>query len=135
MNDFLGRAGAVLARDERVRAVWGFGSQARGEAFETSDVDVAVLLGGPVSLREELRLRSLVVEALARDDVDFVVLNHAPPLLRYEVIAAGSRLFARDEEEADDFEMRAARECWDTAHLREVQQRLAREAQLEAMGR
>jgi hypothetical protein len=135
MSDELQQAATELARDLRVKAVWGFGSRARDEAVETSDVDVAVLLDGRLSLRDELRLRSKVIEALGRDDVDLVVLNQAPPLLRYEVIAAGSRLFARDEENADDFEMRAARECWDTAHLREVQQRLAREAQLEAMGR
>lgn len=135
MTDELQRAAAILAQDERVLAVWGFGSRARGEATETCDVDVAVLLDRPVSLMEELRLRSRVVQELARDDVDLVILNQAPPLLRYEAIAAGCRLFARDEDQALDFEVRAARECWDTAHLREVQQRLAREAQLGAMGR
>lgn len=89
---------------------------------------MAVLLDREIGLGEELRLRAVVVEALRRDDVDLVVLNHAPPLLSYEVIAAGNRLFARDDEEADRYEERAARECFDTAHLRKVQQRLAREA-------
>ncbi len=127
-HDDLDTAAHRLAEDPRVLAVWGFGSRARSEAGPASDVDVAVLLDAPLPLREELRLRASVVERLHRDDVDFVVLNTAPPLLRYEVVAAGDRRFARDEETADRFEERAVRECFDTAHLREVQQRLAREA-------
>lgn len=109
-------------------AVWGFGSRARGEALAQSDVDLAVLLDREIDLPEELRLRSRVTEALRRDDVDLVVLNSAPPLLRYEVVAAGKRLFARDEEAADRFEERVARECFDTAYLRKVQQNLSRRA-------
>lgn len=126
----LNEAAARLATDPRVVAVWGFGSRARGETIASSDVDLAVLLDQEVSLREELRLRSTVVEELRRDDVDLVILNGAPPLLRYEAVAAGARLFARDEEAADRFEERAVREALDTAYLREVQQRLAREARV-----
>lgn len=127
MRDELEVTAERLSRDPRVLAVYGFGSHARGEAGPGSDVDLAVLLEGPVGLVEELRLRSAAVEALRRDDVDLVVLNHAPPLLRYEVVAAGQRLFSRDDEVVDDFEHRAAMSCFDTAHLRATQQRLVRE--------
>ncbi len=109
-------------------AVYGFGSVARGTAGPRSDVDMAVLLDRSLSLKDELRLRSRVVQALRRDDIDFVVLNHAPPLLRYEVVAAGRRLFARDSEAADRFEERAAMECFDTAFLRSTQQQILRDA-------
>jgi predicted nucleotidyltransferase len=128
MSDELERAADRLARDPRVFAVYGFGSRARGVPGPESDVDVAVLLEHPLSLGDELRLRAEVVEELRRDDVDLVVLNQAPPLLRWEVVSAGRRLFARDDEAADRFERRAAMECFDTAYLRATQQRLAREA-------
>ena len=128
MSQELERAADRLARDPRVLAVWGFGSRARGEAGPASDVDVAVLLDRPLDLAAELALRADVVDELHRDDVDLVILNAAPPLLRYEVVAAGSRLFARDDEAADAFERRAAMECFDTAHLRAVQQAYARDA-------
>lgn len=130
-NDDLVRAADHLARDPRVQAVYGFGSRARGEAGPASDVDVAVLLDRKVSLKEELVLRAKVTSELRRDDVDLVILNHAPPLLRYEVVAAGCRLFARDDEAADRFEEKAFRECLDTAYLRDVQQRILREARRE----
>ncbi len=128
MNDDLQLAADRLASDSRVMAVYGFGSCARGTAGPRSDVDVAVLLDRRIGLKEELRLRSQIVEELRRDDIDFVVLNHAPPLLRYEVVAAGQRLFARDSQAADRFEEQAAMECFDTAYLRATQQRILREA-------
>ena len=99
-----------------------------GATHPGSDLDLAVLLDRPLSLREELSLRAEAVDAVHRDDVDLVILNLAPPLLRYEVIAAGSRLYARSSLAVDQFEEAALREYLDTAHLRRVQQDLARQA-------
>jgi predicted nucleotidyltransferase len=124
----LERAARVLAADAAVRAVYGFGSRAHGDARPDSDVDVAVLLAHVPTLREQMQLRADVVRALRRDDVDLVVLNLAPPLLRYEVVTAGRRLFARDELAADMFEQRCVMQYLDTAYLRAQQQRLLREA-------
>lgn len=128
MNEELEIAATNLAQDARVLAVYGFGSMARGEAGPRSDVDVAVLLDRDISLIDELRLRARVTRELHRDDVDLVNLGHAPPLLRHEIASAARRLYVRDEEAADRFEERAARECFDTAHLRAVQQNYAQEA-------
>lgn len=128
MDGVLERAAERLLEDRRVLAVWGFGSRARGQLGGRRDVDLAVLLEQPMSLREELRLRARVVEQLCRDDIDLVVLNDAPPLLRYEVVVGGRLLAARDREAAERMEDRALREYLDTAHLRRTQRRLAREA-------
>jgi len=43
------------AHGERLRGVVLYGSEARGEASETSDIDVLVLLDGPISLGRDLR--------------------------------------------------------------------------------
>ena len=127
-DELLKRAGDRLLRDARVLAVWGFGSRVGRRPGVRRDVDLAVLLAEPLSLREELRLRAEVVEALGRDDIDLVALNGAPPLLRYEVVATGRLLGAREPAAAERMEERALREYLDTAHLRKVQRLLAREA-------
>jgi uncharacterized protein len=122
------RVARRLSGDPRVDAVYLFGSQASGEADERSDVDLAVLLREGISLAEELRLRAVAVEELHRDDIDFVILNDAPPLLRYEVVMGGRRLFARDDEAAEEFEYRAVLRYLDTEYLRRMQHELRREA-------
>lgn len=127
MPSELQRAASCLSRDPRVLAVYAFGSVARGQSRPGSDLDLGVLVDAKLSLVEELRLRARVTAELHRDDVDLVVLNLAPPLLCYEVVAAGCRLFARDEERVDRFEQRSIQRCLDTAHLRATQQRIARE--------
>ena len=100
----------------------------RDEARPGSDVDIAVLLGGTLTLEEELRLRAEIAALLGREDVDLVLLREASPLLKYEVISAGARLYARDVAAVDEFEARAMMEFFDTAHLRSIQRRLTREA-------
>lgn len=128
MDGELERAGERLLRDPRVVAVWGFGSRARGQRGGRRDVDLAVLLSEPLSLRQQMRLRATVVEALRRDDVDLVVLNDASPVLRHEVVATGTLLGERDLEAAERLEDRALCEYLDTAHLRQVQRRLTSES-------
>lgn len=126
--DDLDRVARRLSEDSRVEAVYLFGSQASGEADDRSDVDLAVLLAEGVSLADELRLRAAAVDELHRDDIDFVVLNDAPPLLRYEVVMGGRRLFARDDASAEDFEYRAVLRYLDTEYLRRMQHEYRREA-------
>jgi predicted nucleotidyltransferase len=120
------RAADRLAKDPRVLGVYAFGSRAEGTAGSSSDIDVAALLHQALDLAEELRLRSAVVDELGRDDIDLVVLNQAPPLLRYEVLAHGKLLFSRDEERLQEFEERTLREYLDTSYLRATQQALTR---------
>ena len=126
-TDPFDKAAATLAQDPRVEAVYGFGSGIRGTAGPHSDIDLAVLLNQEINLLEELRLRATVVETLRRDDVDLVRLNRSTPLLRYEVLATGRRLFTRDIDAVAHLEIRWLQEYLDTHHLRAVQRQLARE--------
>lgn len=79
-----------------------FGSRARGDAAAHSDIDVAVYVDrdhleeADFPFGYDADLASRLVRALARNDVDLVVLNAAPPLLYHRVLRDGVRLFARD---------------------------------------
>jgi uncharacterized protein len=112
-------AGAV-ARHQNVVAAWVFGSRARGAERPSSDLDVAVLLA-PGAEREVL---SRLSGALSRDlgtEVDLVDLAKSTPVLGFEVVTGGHRVFARDALAADEAEERCLRAYLDTEHMRRVQ--------------
>jgi predicted nucleotidyltransferase len=77
-----------------------FGSQARGSASAHSDIDVAVFVEAAALMEPGFGYDSVLgaelQQALARSDVDVVILNHAPPLLYHRVLKDGTRLLARD---------------------------------------
>jgi len=60
---------------DRLRRLVLFGSHARGEANKESDVDLLLVLEGPVDLHEEARRTSdIVVDAAVNDGLRFLLL-------------------------------------------------------------
>ena len=86
--------------------------------------DVAVLLGAEVPEDERfdarLAMTGEIGQLFCRDDVDLVVLNDASPLLAYEVLQRGLRLYSANERDRIEFQVRTLREYEDTAPLRAV---------------
>jgi len=86
-----------------------FGSHAEGRAHRESDVDVGVLLRHDAhpTPRDRFDVRvqlSLSLAAgLARDVVDVVILNDAPPHLGRLIVSAGRRVFCVDPSLDHDF--------------------------------
>jgi predicted nucleotidyltransferase len=110
---------AVAAAEPGIIAAWVFGSRARGEARAGSDLDVAILTDGTAPGRAD----AVAAEIARRTglEVDVCRLEVAGPVLAYEIVTGGRRVFARDEEAADLREERVRREYLDTAYLRRVQ--------------
>jgi predicted nucleotidyltransferase len=67
-----------------VARVWLFGSAARGEAEETSDIDLLLELDKGVSLFDFARFK-LELEAMLRKKVDLVSSNGISPRLRPDI--------------------------------------------------
>lgn len=117
-------AGERLARAldrEPVAAAYLFGSQASDAAGSLSDVDLAVALvpeADRAVAHSDLLLAA--IEALGTDEVDLVMLDGAPPLLRHRVLRDGVRLVDRDPRVRVRFETRALLDYLDTAALRDV---------------
>ncbi len=110
---------AVTATEPSVVAAWVFGSRGRGEPRPGSDLDVAILTdraGGEIADRV-----SAEIAGRTGLDVDVCRLDVAGPVLAYEVVTDGRRVFVRVEEIADRYEERVRREYLDTARLRRVQ--------------
>jgi predicted nucleotidyltransferase len=118
----LERLGTALDREGVVAGLL-IGSQARGNPSPLSDVDIAVWhdpgLDPGARLQLQLEIGAAAAQALGTDEVDVILLNRAPPLLRHRAIRDGRRLLVRDADERVRLETRAILEYLDTAPLRE----------------
>jgi hypothetical protein len=101
--------------DHGVLAVILFGSEARGKACATSDVDVCLVL-------EDKRFDGLGqsqkrVVYLASFDLDIQVFQQLPLHLRVRVLREGRVLFCRDETRLYDMAFQTARHFEDFRHI------------------
>jgi len=107
---------------EGVVAAMLIGSQARGNPGPLSDVDIAVWHDPDLDSRGrfdlQLGLAGDAGRALGTEEIDVVMLNHAPPLIRHRAIREGKRLVERDQDERVRLETRAILDYLDTAPLR-----------------
>ncbi|NOK60678.1 MAG: nucleotidyltransferase domain-containing protein [Chloroflexi bacterium AL-W] len=96
-----------------------FGSRAQSHARPDSDYDVAVLLDADLITRErgrwQLELIGRLIDTYRSDAVDLVVLNDAPPILRFEVIRHQYLLYNRDDQQRMVLHTRTMQEWFDWA--------------------
>jgi len=101
-------------KQDRVLVAYMFGSYARGRQTSRSDMDVAILLSETPEKMLEYYLH--LIDGLSKisgNDVDLIILNRAPPLLRHQVIKHGKLVYCRDEKSRIEFEARAEDEYLD----------------------
>lgn len=79
-----------------------FGSVARGDATDRSDVDVAILAPTPLPAEELRRLRTELELATARD-VHLIDLRAANTVLRMQVVSSAEVLFTSGDPAAEAF--------------------------------
>jgi len=108
---------AFLETQPDIAVAYLFGSLARGKATSRSDIDVAVLLrqlpkqlGGTTD--RQLRLMD-AFRGFADREVDVVILNTAPPVLKDQVLRYGRRLYESDRTTRVNFEVRTGQEYAD----------------------
>jgi Predicted nucleotidyltransferases len=115
VDDLLQRLRGVLAGRRGLLAAYLFGSQASGEAFAASDVDVAVLFDAPLALEEQLRLEGELEASVGRH-VDLLDLRRANAFLALDVIR-GIRFIEPEPVAADEYELYILRRAGDLEPL------------------
>ena len=83
-------------------AVYLFGSQARGQATEQSDLDLAVYHDGELDVVSLWELASELADQLDTD-IDLVDFNRASTVFQYQILQDNCRLWSKDYR-ADNYE-------------------------------
>ena len=87
---------------EEIMFAYLFGSFVRGQTTPLSDMDIAVsvnqekIRGAHYPYGYEAHLTSCLMSALESNRIDLVLLNEAPPLLRYQIFMQGVLVYSRD---------------------------------------
>lgn len=127
MSPLAERLRAALEGRSDVVCAWLFGSQARGDAHESSDVDVAVLRGRPRPRTLDdwpVELEAAVEEAVG-SRVDLVLLDGADSDLVHRVLRDGVLVVERDRAARIAFEVFKRNEWFDLEPVRRRVRRLA----------
>jgi predicted nucleotidyltransferase len=110
------------AKDPRIVALYLFGSRARGDAIEGSDVDVGILFRQAVALRDVVLLEDALQQRLGLP-VDLVDAGCANAFLALDVIR-GERVYCSDPYQCDEFELYVMRRAGDLAPFERERRRL-----------
>ncbi|MBC7076532.1 MAG: nucleotidyltransferase domain-containing protein [Syntrophomonadaceae bacterium] len=108
-----------LQKNEEIIAVYLFGSYAKDNKQVKNDVDVAVLLD---NFKEEKEMEILLrykreLENQFCKDVDVVILNTAPPLLKQQIFYYGIKVNERDRKKLVDFRVKSYFEQFDLLEI------------------
>jgi len=108
-----------------------FGSYATGKVWAMSDIDIAVYVD-PRKVNDlfklKLRLLGMLNDAFKTDKIDLVILNEAPPVLKYEILVKGILIFTKDKEIHTEFYLRATKEFFDFQYILDKNYEAVKEA-------
>ena len=94
--DIIKKCKDILMKYEDVVFSYIFGSYAQNRIRENSDIDIAIYLKENIDIDTYLEIKMNLSEVLKRE-VDLVILNNAPSLLKYEIYKNNILLFSRDK--------------------------------------
>jgi len=112
------------AADANIAVAYLFGSEATGLTHRESDVDVALLYNTEHVPSADLLLQIQDdLTSLLKREVDVVILNHASPIIRMQVLRKGKKIFERNRRAYLDFFVRTINEYDDLKKVRSVIER------------
>lgn len=94
--DIIKKCKDILMEYEDIIFAYIFGSYAQNSIRENSDIDIAIYLKKNIDIYTYIEIKMNLSEVLKRE-VDLVILNNAPPLLKYEIYKNNILIFSRDK--------------------------------------
>ncbi|MEG1255410.1 nucleotidyltransferase domain-containing protein [Clostridium sp.] len=111
----------LVDKEYRVKFAYLFGSQARGEANDDSDIDIGIYFENKYDSFNEALIRGNIMEMgkeFFHKDVDIVSLNNSSLLMKYQVITDGIVVF--DRVERAEFESLSLRMYFDFKYYTDI---------------
>lgn len=109
-----------LQKQDYIKSAYLFGSAAKGRTGKLSDVDIGILLDESLVKEDLLNLKlnliSEIISILGTDKIDLTVMNHAPLLLKYNIIKHG-KILKSCEPERINFESNILSEYLDKQYF------------------
>lgn len=109
LDNLLKDASDLLITKVNPYMVYLFGSAAKNELREDSDIDIAYISDSSPEPYENFMLAQELADIFKRD-VDLINLNTASTVFKVQVISTGKRIYCNDENRRMIFEMRAFKE-------------------------
>lgn len=93
--DIAKRCRDILIEYDNIIFAYIFGSFVQNNLQVDSDIDIAIYLERDLDTDIYLKIKMDLLDAIKRE-VDLVILNESPPLLKYEIYKNNILLFTRD---------------------------------------
>ncbi|SHI76214.1 type VII toxin-antitoxin system MntA family adenylyltransferase antitoxin [Lutispora thermophila] len=122
-----------LINKYKIKLIYIFGSYAKGNNNESSDLDIAVYLENEAYGFVRLSILDELVGIFNREDIDLVILNNADEVVKFQVIKYGKILYMKDLLTKVMFETRVMSEYMDMEHFRNIRNEYSHKRFLEVM--
>lgn len=117
----------ILSKESNVLFAYLFGSGASGCGGPLSDLDIAVYLANLQHAHEyRLCLIEKVASSLKTDNLDLIILNDAPIVLKFEVVKNGILIIDSPSPRVE-FEVAVMQDYLDSAYIRSIQRTYIRQ--------
>ena len=127
-EEIIGKIVSLLLPKKDVLLAYLYGSFAKGETHPNSDIDIAILVNDSISeIKYSYGYRAEILTDLMKtlhtNRVDLIILNEAPPFLRFQVVRYGIPILTRSEAERIDFHVKTITKYNDVKKLLDIQNR------------
>lgn len=105
--------------DDNILFVYLFGSYACETQKDTSDIDIAVFLNDNDYYVYKVK-KKVELENIFKKEVDIIILNDAPPLLKHQVFEHGKLLKCDDRDFLKEYKIKSLYEYFDYTHVSNI---------------
>lgn len=124
IKDKLNKVTKELNIFDKVKLVMLFGSKARGDSNENSDIDIAILLENYYFEKiNQLELRSELMVHYSEhlnNECDVILINEANSLLKYQIVKYGKIVYISDKLGYNTFYSKILREHFDFRYYKNL---------------